>query len=106
MVRNDALFLVLAAGDDHATAERLRRELHLARILLGSGAISMADLEEAVRLRRASGLLLEHCLVQAGAVDFDTMVEAMGRRRTLERRQGRCHRGDAGHSVSNSPLAG
>ncbi len=106
MVRNDALLILLATGDDHATAEMLRRELYLARILLSSGVVTLPHLEEAVRLRRASGFILEHCLVQVGAVDFETMVEAMGRRRALERRKGRRHRGDAGHCVSNGPLAG
>ncbi len=64
--------------------EALAADLRLARILLRRGLVRHADLDQGVKRRNQTGLLLEHCLVLLGHVDFDSMLEAMAERRATD----------------------
>lgn len=78
------IMLGFAEDATHDAIEALAADLRLARILLRRGLVGPAELEEGVRLRNSTGLLLEHCLVSLGHVDFETMLEAMAERRAIE----------------------
>lgn len=78
------IMLGFAADATHDAIEAMAADLRLARILLRRGSIRPAELEEGVKLRNATGLLLEHCIVSLGHVDFDSMLEAMAERRAIE----------------------
>lgn len=64
--------------------EAMAADLRLARILLRRGMVRQDGLEAAVKLRNTTGLLLEHCLVSLGQVEFDAMLEAMAERRSID----------------------
>lgn len=78
----------------------LQHDVRLAVILLRRGLVTHEGLEAAAKLRRDTGLLLEHCLVRVGAVDFDSMLEAMAERREIEAAANSvAEMGDAGHGA-------
>ncbi len=62
----------------------LERDVGLAGILVRNGLVTPHGLEAAARMRRETGLLLEHCLVRVGAASFDDVLDAMAERRQLE----------------------
>jgi hypothetical protein len=67
-----------------ATAEELEileDDVRLAQILLRTGRVTTDGLARGAKLRRETGLLFEHCLVRAGAVDFNEMLDALADRR-------------------------
>ncbi|MBM3273670.1 MAG: hypothetical protein FJZ00_00850 [Candidatus Sericytochromatia bacterium] len=63
--------------------EVLENDVRLAQILLRTGRVTIEGLARGAKLRRETGLLFEHCLVRAGAVDFDGMLDALAERRTM-----------------------
>lgn len=79
----------------------LQHDVRLAGILLRRGLVTHEGLEAAAKLRRETGLLLEHCLVRVGAVEFDAMLEAMAERREMEAAaQAQLGPGDVGHGAA------
>lgn len=105
MQRDEPLLMLLASGGDETVAALLQSELDLARMLLRKRLATADQIAQAVRLRQASGLVLEHCLVKIGAVPFDIMIEVMDARRAKARRRPR-RPGDGGYGAGQGPLAG
>ena len=106
MKNADPLLMLLASGGDETAEALLQEELALVRTLTRRGLVSTDDLGPAVRLRKSTGLLLEHCLVKIGAVEFETMVELMTERRARAGRGMRRSTGDGGYGTDRGPLAG
>lgn len=78
------IMLGFAPDASQDAIEAMAADLRLARILLRRGLVRIGGLESAVKLRNSTGLLLEHCLVSQGHVEFDAMLEAMAERRRVD----------------------
>ncbi len=84
----------------------LEHDVRLAGILLRRGLVTHDGLAAAAKLRRDTGLLLEHCLVRVGAVEFDAMLDTMAECREQEKTgQPLTKRGDAGHCAASQAHA-